>query len=621
MNYNIIHNTEKNGLEIYFDGKPAEEVRDALKALRFRWHNVKKCWYGRADESAVISAIGGSPAVKPEKKPAAKINLDGIENNKKTGYGAEFAAVLRADLKARGATGVTIRCNRSGYTDSITATIKLSADDFRSAEECAARDGWSTFFNREASGWGPTVDGVEYSHFYEGKETETQKYITCGAHYTDNSENSNFHILRRFWLSELSRFESVNEHNMNRDQYIELTDSAFSRVSAIVAIINSYNWDNSDPMSDYYDVGFYLDVDIKKPADYQPREFMTDAERVQLEKDLAAEAEAERLRFEEMEREHEAQRIEAERLAAQEAKDRAEIMEAVTIEDLPENAQYFVYGLSAGIGKESTIDELKSRADKTTDAYITRRVTFSTKSALDKFSAMLLHDFDFVAGKGGTATNDPRVTSENIHMLNREQREHVKFYAHDCIAVYFADVLQFVINPEGYDYARYCYIPNDNTREATPEASAGAILAEEKEEKPAFYFPAPVVEQAARLAVGDVVTLYQADDMILNCLNGASGPVESVKPGKYAQYSGVFITIKSGKKSRAFFCTDSDIIRKTLVFPGYALQLPEWVKHRDITESETVRTCFVRDNDDQLRQILTFYAENGRAPIFDTIKR
>lgn len=33
MNYNIIHNTEKNGLEIYFDGKPAEEVRDALQSI------------------------------------------------------------------------------------------------------------------------------------------------------------------------------------------------------------------------------------------------------------------------------------------------------------------------------------------------------------------------------------------------------------------------------------------------------------------------------------------------------------------------------------------------------------------------------------------------------------
>ena len=67
MNYTIKHNTEKNGLEIYFDGKPAEEVREALKGLCFRWHSMKKCWYGRADEAAVVAAIGGK---KAETKPA-----------------------------------------------------------------------------------------------------------------------------------------------------------------------------------------------------------------------------------------------------------------------------------------------------------------------------------------------------------------------------------------------------------------------------------------------------------------------------------------------------------------------------------------------------------------------
>lgn len=48
MEYRIIKNEEHNGLEIYFDEKPTEEVRSALKEIKFRWHGVKKCWYGRA---------------------------------------------------------------------------------------------------------------------------------------------------------------------------------------------------------------------------------------------------------------------------------------------------------------------------------------------------------------------------------------------------------------------------------------------------------------------------------------------------------------------------------------------------------------------------------------------
>lgn len=622
MNYTIKHNTEKNGLEVYFNGKPAEEVREALKGLRFRWHSMKKCWYGRADEAAVVAAIGGKKAetkpAKATKKTAQRINLDGLENNKKTCYGAEFAKVLRADLKARGASGFTIRCNRSGYTDSITATITLDAADFRSAEEAAARDGWTTFFNREDSGWGPKVDGVEYSHFYEGRETETQKYITCGSHYTDKSEGSNFHVLRRFWYNEISKFESVNNHNMRRDYYVELTDAAFQRVAAIVKIIESYNWDHSDSMTDYFDVGFYLYIDIKKPADFHPREFMTDAERVQLEKDLAADAEEARRRAEEWRRKQEEDEAEAKRQAEQEERDRAAVLASVTVEDLPGDKQFYIFGLLGGIGKECTLDELRERADRVRDAHITRKITFASREALAKFENMLLCSWDFLAGKGGTATNDPRVTDENFHKLNREQREKVKYFSCDCVAVYLGDALQFVINPEGYNYARYTYIPTAETVEETPTASAAKTAADEAASVDPFYFPAPVTEQADALPVGEVVTVYRVDGWLLQNV-ALSGVLLSVAPGNYAQYSGVYMTIQHGKKAARVFFRDGE---EAVVFVGLPLALPDRVKYSEVSaQSSGAVLCHCREYGDELRQIIAYYAENGRFPVFDTVQR
>ena len=56
MTYTIAQNPAHNSLEITFDGKPGQAVREALKALRFRWHGVKKLWYGYADESAAHEA-------------------------------------------------------------------------------------------------------------------------------------------------------------------------------------------------------------------------------------------------------------------------------------------------------------------------------------------------------------------------------------------------------------------------------------------------------------------------------------------------------------------------------------------------------------------------------------
>lgn len=43
-------NYEQNGIEIYFDMKPSESVRDRLKINGWRWSGLKKCWYNYYSE-------------------------------------------------------------------------------------------------------------------------------------------------------------------------------------------------------------------------------------------------------------------------------------------------------------------------------------------------------------------------------------------------------------------------------------------------------------------------------------------------------------------------------------------------------------------------------------------
>ena len=81
MTYTITRNPEFNSLEITFDGKPAQVVRDALKALRFRWHGQKKVWYGYSTEEAIKAAIEGIKN-KPETaktEAAEKVNKYGVK--------------------------------------------------------------------------------------------------------------------------------------------------------------------------------------------------------------------------------------------------------------------------------------------------------------------------------------------------------------------------------------------------------------------------------------------------------------------------------------------------------------------------------------------------------------
>lgn len=79
-NYSIAHNPEFNSIEITFTEKPTEAIRDALKALKFRWHSVKRVWYGYATEEAARAAIDGKKAEsKPETTATPKANKFGVK--------------------------------------------------------------------------------------------------------------------------------------------------------------------------------------------------------------------------------------------------------------------------------------------------------------------------------------------------------------------------------------------------------------------------------------------------------------------------------------------------------------------------------------------------------------
>ncbi len=622
MEYTITKNAQYNSIEILFDAKPAEAIREALKGLKFRWNGKKGVWYGYTTEEEARAAIEGkepkkAEAAKQTKKPA-KINLDGLEKNKKTAYGADFAAVLREDLKKRGASGFSIRSHRGGYTDSFTITIKMEAEDFRSAEEAAARDGWMQFFNRQELGGGVDVDGVNYSKWNAGREDATHKYISTGNGWTDGETSGNFETQRRFFMGEIARLCSVNPYHMTADRYPELTAAAFDRVYSILRVVQSYNYDNSDPMSDYFDVGFYLDIDLKKPDGFTPREYMTEEEKAQFIKDKEAEDEAERARMAEYERQRkEAEEAEARR-AEQEKKDRAEVAAAVTVEDLPRPVR--ITALLGGYGKENTVEEVKAENNRTpTNAEVVRRVRFDNSAACDKFGRMLLYDWDFLAGMGGTGTNDPRVTDANFWKLNSEQRGQVEFHPVKCVAVYLGDVLQFVANPEGYSYARYILIPTDFTEEISADETERITKEEESADVAPFYFPAPVEEQAQGLNVGNTVTAYQVNGWSL-MVDTLSGVLESAEPGTYAQYKGVWLTIRKDKKTtKRLFIRDNG--GETVIFNGPALDLPDSVIYESVKDSGSAILKQYRGYTDQIKETIKYYAENGRKPALDTVQR
>lgn len=82
--YTITNNAAFGSKEITFDGIPSKEIREALKALKFRWHAVKKLWYGFAEESELNRICGGTAEApqteaKKESKKADSVNQYGVK--------------------------------------------------------------------------------------------------------------------------------------------------------------------------------------------------------------------------------------------------------------------------------------------------------------------------------------------------------------------------------------------------------------------------------------------------------------------------------------------------------------------------------------------------------------
>lgn len=57
MTYTITANMAHHSHKVAFPGKPSAAVREALKALHFRWHSVRRVWYGYAAPDVIRAAL------------------------------------------------------------------------------------------------------------------------------------------------------------------------------------------------------------------------------------------------------------------------------------------------------------------------------------------------------------------------------------------------------------------------------------------------------------------------------------------------------------------------------------------------------------------------------------
>lgn len=466
-------NQELNGIEIKFDQKPAAEVLTELKAAGYRWHKVKKLWYAKqtAERISIAARLTGTEAAQPIKAEPGKINLENLGETRKDG---KLTDIIRQELKARNVKGVTVKSTYAGYTKSITLTIKADENDFASIEEMKKRYPFYAF----------SAD-LEYRNLYayiDGEQVTPSAWITMTE---DKKEDVYTDYLKRAAF----RLDTLNEYKLreeNRDYYYELTSAFFEKCRAAFLIANQWNYNNSDPYTDYHDVGYYLHIKLKKPSNIQPRQEMTEAERTAYIEEIERKEAERAAAIAKMEQEQEEARKRHEAYEAQRKIDREQIYNNITIEDIPESDQFYITNLIGGTGKECNLEELRETEARHTSKYealISRKVIFSDNATFELFGKYLIDDFDFLEGKGGIASEDVRLENlPNLYGLTAEQRENIKFYMTNCVAIYAGDTLKLISDPEGFSYSRYTYEPTQESeiRSAKTELEAQRKESEQK---------------------------------------------------------------------------------------------------------------------------------------------
>ena len=281
------------------------------------------------------------------------------------------------------------------------------------------------------------------------------------------------HIKSRFPMCKFSVRGDYNSID------IDLLASPFEKdgdeLNAIVHYVyvftESYNYDNSDSMTDYFDVNFYFSGERNIISScYKQTEMTKDIEdMITLFRAKKAEWEkSEQIRKEkeliEQQKQMEIDRQLAAEVAKREEADCKAIESGVRVCDC-ESPYYIIDTKSTNICKCDSVDKFNAEIEngeyEIHVCQITREV-FMSEELYNKFKNMLLCDFSFLSGKGGTGTIDNRISEMlDYTEMTKEERETVEFYDGDCVAVYCDNKLMIVCNPEGFSYARYVLIPEE----------------------------------------------------------------------------------------------------------------------------------------------------------------
>ncbi|MEC1685991.1 LPD29 domain-containing protein [Bacillus mojavensis] len=384
-------NEELNGIELYFESKPEQEVLTHLKSNGFRFSGFKKCWWNKRTEKSMQVA-----------------------------------------------NDITKQKNTSSNT--ITNTSRRDK-------------------GVKMSLW----DATKWNEFEVNKEQEVKEM----------AKEIRKHVRQRFPQCKFS--VTTGGSYLHSTINIKIKSSPYEKGSAYLtaiydycnSLLNNYRhcYSPADPYTDYagsYNFYGHVSLDWEYKETEQTEEIKEEMALFdsKMEEFQEAEKEKKEKEFQEYLKEQEIKNAEYKRQQQEEKKQIENIYSSIVVKQLNEEQQYFVIDSQfANLNKNSTLDQYKDEVTKgdftLENVKITKEVHFNTKEALINFSNMLLNDFDFLAETGGSFTEDNRINSmiDYYNMDDLEKRT-VQWNLYG-VGVYYNGKLQFIVDAQGYSYARY----------------------------------------------------------------------------------------------------------------------------------------------------------------------
>ncbi|PAD70683.1 hypothetical protein CHH83_02445 [Bacillus sp. 7586-K] len=403
-------NEELKGIELYFDTKPEQEVLTNLKSNGFRWSGFKKCWWNKQSEAALeIANSLVSGIIDKHNQEGTKINKVHNTKKKKETFGL-WDATQWNDLEI----SQSIKDQ-----DAKEIAKEIRSHVRKRFPQCK--------FSVRVPYYGRISFDIKSSPYEKGSV-----YLDAVLGYCNNLLDAYKH-----------------------------TYSAADPYTDFAGVYNFTGW--VEISWEYKQTE--ITEDIKKDM------LVFDSKLAKFEK---AEEERKEVEFQEYLKQQELRNIEYKKQQEEEKKQVENIYNSINVKTLDDNEQYFVIESEfANLNKRNTLEQYQEEVNKgdfsIENVKITKEVHFNNEAALTNFSNMLLKDFDFLAETGGSFTEDNRINSmTDFYNMDDEEKKTVNWNLYG-VAIYFNNKLQFVVDAQGYNYARYVGLTENATIEKTFE--------------------------------------------------------------------------------------------------------------------------------------------------------